>query len=768
MTACTFGALEASADVWPPCQESHLLIVGLGLIGGSLAAALRQSGFKGRISACDPNPSEIALGINLGLIDSGGSQLTELLDGVSMVVLAVPVLAMESVMSTLSAALHRASEHVVITDVGSTKATIRDCAVRTFGEMPPAMVLGHPIAGSEKSGVAAANAALYINHKVILTPEPTTDSDALTRVEALWRAAGADVLQMSVERHDQVLARTSHLPHLLAFSLVDTLARQDERLEIFRYAAGGFRDFTRIAGSDPVMWRDIFIANRDAVLSSLDDFEAGLARLRQAVESGDSDTLIATFDRASHARHYFDTLLNKTSYQAEYHMQPHGKVTYRVQPGGQAQGRLRVPGDKSMSHRSIMLGALAEGVTEVKGFLEGEDSLATLQSFREMGVAIEGPHQGRVTIHGVGMHGLKAPAGPLYVGNSGTAMRLFAGLLAGQAFDSELTGDESLTKRPMGRVADPLRLMGATIDTAEGGRPPLRIKGGAALKGINYDMPMASAQVKSCLLLAGMYAEGETRVREPAPTRDHTERMLNGFGYSVSREGDTCWLQGGGKLTAGPIDVPSDISSATFFLVAAAITPGADITLEHVGINPTRIGVINILSLMGADLTLENEHEVGGEPVADIRIRYTPLKGIDIPVDQVPLAIDEFPALFIAAANAQGKTRLRGAEELRVKESDRIQAMADGLAILGVEHTVVEDGIDIVGNADDNVASYGGGRIDSLGDHRIAMAFAIASLRANEEIIIDDCANVATSFPDFVALAQHIGMRVSVEGANDA
>ena len=759
-------ALESSAGVRSSCQESHLLIVGLGLIGGSLAAALRHSGFKGHISACDSNASEIALGIDLGLIDHGGSQLAELLDDVSMVILAVPVLAMESVMTTLAGSLHRASKNVVITDVGSTKATIRDCAVRAFGEVPPSVVLGHPIAGSEKSGVAAADSALYINHKVILTPEPNVDAGALARVEALWCATGADVLQMSVERHDQVLARTSHLPHLLAFSLVDTLARQDERLEIFRYAAGGFRDFTRIAGSDPVMWRDIFIANRDAVLSSLDDFEAGLARLRKAVESGDSDALIATFDRASHARHYFDTLLNKTSYQAEYHMQPHGKVTYRVQPGGQAQGRLRVPGDKSMSHRSIMLGALAEGVTEVKGFLEGEDSLATLQSFREMGVAIEGPYQGRVTIHGVGMHGLKAPAGPLYVGNSGTAMRLFAGLLAGQAFDSELTGDESLTKRPMGRVADPLRLMGATIDTAEGGRPPLKIKGGAPLKGIYYDMPMASAQVKSCLLLAGMYAEGETRVREPAPTRDHTERMLNGFGYEVSREGDTCWLQGGGKLAASPIDVPSDISSATFFLVAAAITPGADITLEHVGINPTRVGVINILSLMGADLTLENQHEVGGEPVADIRIRYAPLKGIDIPVDQVPLAIDEFPALFIAAANAQGKTRLRGAEELRVKESDRIQAMADGLAILGVEHTVVEDGIDIVGNADDAVASYGGGRIDSLGDHRIAMAFAIASLRASDEIIIDDCANVATSFPDFVTLAQRIGMQVSVEGAN--
>ncbi|MDI5920295.1 bifunctional prephenate dehydrogenase/3-phosphoshikimate 1-carboxyvinyltransferase [Halomonas sp. LR5S13] len=757
-------------------RESRILIVGLGLIGGSLAAALRAAGVvrcdsgdagesrsleRTEIVACDPDAGEIARGIEMGLIDRGDPRLEAVIEGASLVVLAVPVLAMAGVMKALAACLDRAAPHVVVTDVGSTKAAIREAAMTAFGRMPANLVLGHPIAGSEKSGVAAADAWLYARHKVILTPEPDTHPAATARVRALWEATGAEVLEMDVARHDQVLARTSHLPHLLAFSLVDTLARQDERLEIFRYAAGGFRDFTRIAGSDPVMWRDIFIANRDAVLASLDDFEAGVARLRRAVERGDGDAMLATFDRASHARHYFESLLNQTSYQAEYQMQQHGKLRYRVSPGGGVTGRIRVPGDKSISHRSIMLGALAEGVTEVKGFLEGEDSLATLQAFREMGVAIEGPHQGRVTVHGVGMHGLKAPSGPLYVGNAGTAMRLFAGLLAGQAFDTELTGDASLTKRPMGRVADPLRAMGAEIDTAEGGRPPLHIHGGKALKGITYDMPMASAQVKSCLLLAGLYAEGETRVREPAPTRDHTERMLQGFGYEVHREGDTCWLKGGGRLTAAPIDVPSDISSATFFLVAAAITPGSDLVLEHVGINPTRIGVINILQLMGADLRLENQHEVGGEPVADLHIRYASLRGIDIPVEQVPLAIDEFPALFIAAANAEGTTRLRGAEELRVKESDRLQAMANGLATLGVEHVLHEDGIDIVGRLEGRGgegASYGGGHIDSLGDHRIAMAFAIAALRAGGEIVIDDCANVATSFPGFIDLARRVGL----------
>jgi 3-phosphoshikimate 1-carboxyvinyltransferase len=438
-------------------------------------------------------------------------------------------------------------------------------------------------------------------------------------------------------------------------------------------------------------------------------------------------------------------------------------VRFLLQPGGSAIGTLRVPGDKSISHRSIMLGAIAEGVTEISGFLEGEDALSTLNAFRAMGVPIEGPDNGNVRVHGVGLHGLRAPHGPLDMGNSGTSMRLLSGLIAGQKFSATLIGDESLSKRPMERVAKPLRLMGAMVETQQGGRPPITISGQGKLKGIHYDLPMASAQVKSCLLLAGLYAEGETSVTEPAPTRDHTERMLGGFGYPIERRGNaTVAIKSGSKLIATKIDVPADISSATFFIVAAAIAPGSDITLTHVGINPTRIGIITILKLMGADLTIANTREVGGEPVADIRVRYAPLHGIEIPEEQVPLAIDEFPALFIAAACAEGTTILRDAEELRVKESDRIQVMADGLKTLGVSAEPTPDGIVIVGG--DNKV-FGGGTLHSHHDHRIAMSFAIASLRASAPITIEDCDNVATSFPNFVELAQRAGIRIEAQGA---
>ena len=757
---------------------NRVAIIGLGLIGGSLAAAIRARGLATTIVAGARSERTLERGKLLGLIDDGSTDFAEAVKGADLVFLSVPVSSMADTMAKMAPGL---GNTVIITDGGSVKGKVIDAAQQAIPAHINRFVPGHPIAGKEKSGVDAADASLYQNHRVILTPTEQTDPQATEKVRALWAAVGAEVLTMAPDEHDRVLAETSHLPHLLAFSLVDTLARQGDSLDIFRYAAGGFRDFTRIASSDPLMWHDIFKENRDSVLRAVDLFQHGLASFRQAVEQGDSDALLAIMTRANSARAHFLALSARTSYTAAAQLNDdrinatasdqtamsntvsagHGRrVEFHLQPGGALNGSLRVPGDKSISHRSIMLGALADGITEIEGFLEGEDALATLQAFRDMGVVIEGPSAGRVRVHGVGLRGLKAPTGTLYMGNSGTSMRLLMGLLSGQPFDTELTGDASLSKRPMERVAKPLRAMGADIATSDGpekkGTPPVHIKGSTTLKGIHYDLPVASAQVKSAILLAGLYAEGDTSVTEPAPTRDHTERMLAGFGYPVSRNGATSKVSGGGKLTACSLEVPADISSAAFFLVGASIAEGSELLLRHVGINPTRTGIIDILKLMGADITLENQRDAGGEPVADIRVRSAKLKGITIPEELVPLAIDEFPVLFIAAANAEGDTILHGAEELRVKESDRIQVMADGLTTVGVENEVYPDGIRIRGG------QYGGGEVYAHGDHRIAMSFAIASLKANAPILIHDCANVATSFPGFAELASNAGLKLTV------
>ncbi|MEH6469304.1 MAG: prephenate dehydrogenase/arogenate dehydrogenase family protein, partial [Porticoccus sp.] len=546
-----------------PKGINRLVVIGLGLIGSSLAKAARDRGLCQEVIGCSRSPETLVKAMKAGVVDRVVDSIEavagELGDG-DLVVISVPTLTVPAIVRQLQPIL---SQSVTITDVASVKGSVVTALKEVYGDIPAQFVPGHPIAGSEKSGVDAVNPGLFDDHRVILTPLPETGDDHLQRVTGLWSGAGAVVSEMSVSEHDEVLAATSHLPHMLAYALVDTLSNMRENREIFRYAAGGFRDFTRIAASDPVMWHDIVMANNQAVLSVLDDLTEHVDRIKQAITRGDGDYLLGVFTRAREARNHFSKMLENKAY-----LEPMTQtIDYRVSPGGSVSGRVRIPGDKSISHRSIMLGSISQGVTEVTGFLEGEDSLATLQAFRDMGVVIEGPTDGRVIVHGVGLNGLKAPVGPLYLGNSGTSMRLLSGLLAAQPFDVELTGDESLSKRPMARVAEPLRQMGAVIETEEGGRPPLRIKGGQHLKAIDYELPMASAQVKSCVLLAGLYADGVTRTTEPAPTRDHTERMLTGFGYQVNRKGAVAELTGGGELAAMAIDVPADISSATFYMV---------------------------------------------------------------------------------------------------------------------------------------------------------------------------------------------------------
>ncbi len=769
---------QSFINTQPPLFKQALFkqvcVIGLGLIGASLAQAIKDNGLSQRLVAVDRHTPSIEEAIKQGLLEAGSSSLSEVVAGSDLIIIAVPVQAVQAVFAGIKQAMDNGelATDCMITDVCSTKANIIDAAKTIFTDLPVGLVPAHPIAGAENSGYHARRATLFVNHSVIICELPTTSDIAIAKLRLLWEAVGAKVMPMDAHHHDTILAHTSHLPHLLAFNLVEQLASHDDNLDMFRYAAGGFRDFSRIAASDPKMWHDIFFANQSAIVSALDEYDVYLQTMRQLIIDKDSTALMGLLGRAQAARRHFGHMLASTPYTDTSAM----SASYIITPSNTVSGTISIPGDKSISHRSIMLGSLATGVTHVTGFLEGEDALATLQAFRDMGVTIEGPDNGNLTIHGVGMNGLKPSKTPIYMGNSGTSMRLLAGILAAQPFDSVLLGDTSLNKRPMERVAAPLRKMGAVIQsTGHSGTAPLSITGretvGEPLQGIDYELPVASAQIKSCLLLAGLWSEGTTTITQPEISRDHTERMLSAFGYPVTVDGNRISVEGGGTLTGGDIAVPADISSAAFFMVAAAISQNSELTLTQVGINPTRTGVIDILKLMNADISLSNETYVGGEPVADITIRASNLVGIEIPEHLVPLAIDEFPVLFVAASCAQGRTVLTGAKELRVKESDRIAVMAEGLQTLGVDCTVTDDGLIIEGkgieskNGDINNSQpvFGGGHIVSHHDHRIAMSFSVASLRAAEQITIEGTETVNTSFPGFADLANQIGMSIQVD-----
>lgn len=427
--------------------------------------------------------------------------------------------------------------------------------------------------------------------------------------------------------------------------------------------------------------------------------------------------------------------------------------SYTVQPAKAIRGEIRVPGDKSISHRSIMLGSIASGTTTIRGFLRGEDNLSTLNAFRAMGVSVTDDGE-TLRIDGKGVHGLQEPADILDCGNSGTSIRLLAGLLAGQRFFSVLTGDQYLRKRPMKRVIEPLSRMGGCIYGREGGsKAPLAVVG-KPLQGINYSSPVASAQVKSAILLAGLYADGATTVTEPHLSRDHSERMLRFFGADLETFAGGVTLRGGRDLRGGHIEVPADISSAAFFIVAALIVPGSELLIQGVGVNPARTGILDILVAMGGSIELLNQRELSGEPVADLLVKSSCLKGISIGGDLVPRAIDEFPVICVAAALAEGRTVISDARELRVKETDRIKAMASNLGRAGVTVSETEDGMAIVG-----MERLAGGDFESFGDHRIAMAMLVAGVAARSAVSVDDVACIATSFPDFTSLLERVAVR---------
>ena len=748
-----------------------LALIGLGLIGSSIARAAKKYQLAESILAYDADQEAMILAKQHAIIDqwadSAKAAIKRTNSIVDCIVIATPV---SSIIAVLKDIADSIPPEAIIIDTGSVKQSIVDAA---SGFLAPdrlaRFVPCHPVAGAEKSGVLAGRDDLFTDHKIIITPLSCSDAQAVERVKAFWLAMDTQVLSMPATRHDKLLAMTSHLPHLLAFSLVNSLAEVDESLDVFRYAAGGFADFTRIAASDPKMWHDIFLANKAELIKTVQLFKEGLEKFEEAVATEDSEKLLGIMAKAKSARQCFSHRLKRTG-----SMNKQEYISYRIDPKpgeikrAGVRGRIQVPGDKSISHRAIIFGAISQGITEIHGFLEGEDNLATLEAFRLLGVVIEGPSQSKVKVHGVGLHGLKAPKDALYLGNSGTSMRLLCGLLAGQAFNTVLTGDASLSKRPMARVIQPLRKMGAEILAKEDNFAPLHITGNPHLQAIDYSLPIASAQVKSCLLLAGLYAQGQTSIRASEVSRNHTELMLQGFGCKTiktqcSDNSNTISLSPVTSLTGQEVHVPGDISSAAFFMVLASLLPDSELTITKLGINPTRTGIISVLEQMGAHINLANTKEITGEPVADIRITSAPLKAVSITPDLVPKAIDEFPIIFVAAAFAEGTSLIQGIKELRYKESDRIQTMVKGLTALGIKTEEKEDQLTIHGTPVTNTIDMENTQpvvIDACGDHRIAMAFTMAAFISGRSVIIKDCTNVATSFPNFTELLKQIGLDV--------
>ena len=751
---------------------NNIIIAGLGLMGGSLALAIKKNNLAKQVIAYDCDEQALEEAVKRKIINKAVLTMEEAAalaqDENDLIIIAVPLKATEQVLIDCTTA----SPKSLMTEIGSAKGHLHRM-IQAHLKGNPALsnfVPSHPIAGIEKNGLSNASAELYKNHKCIITPLDNNLPESVARIAAFWQAIGSDVSYMDIKLHDKIFSYTSHLPHLLSYTLVESLSQDPNAEDFFNYAAGGFRDFTRIAASDERMWADVFAVNRGNLLKAITRFQKFLSQMRSDLQQSNEEQLIARIKRARHGRQRFEASKSLESSIASslesgksanvFSGEFSSEFDYVSSPCSQLTGEIKVAADKSISHRSIIFGSIAEGISSVNNFLPAEDTLNTINIFRSMGVSITMDRNKKsIKIKGVGLHGLRKPDNFLDCGNSGTAARLLCGLLSGQSFSSQIRGDISLSARPMDRVITPLSQMGARIYASNNNRLPLLIIGNRTLRSIDYDMPVASAQIKSALILASLYTDGETLIKEIAPTRDHTERMLKNFGYRVARAKDgTISVKGRGRLNAASINVPADISSAAFFMVAALITPNSSILLKDVSINPTRIGIITILNQMGADIELLNKRQFGNEAVADIAVTSSELSGITIAPELVPLAIDEMPIIMVAAAYAKGTTRISGAEELRVKETDRIAAMVDGLTRVGVKVKATKDGAVIEGGK-----GVKGGIVDSYQDHRIAMSFTVAACAAEKPIHVQRCANVATSFPDFKECASSLGMEITIK-----
>lgn len=724
----------------------NVMIIGLGMIGGSFAKALKERGLA-TMYAVDRREGELALGVSTGVIDYPAEMTADFISKMDVIVLATPVRAMESVLTDLKPFL---AEHTLVTDVGSTKGSVVEAVRRVFGYVPANFIPGHPIAGAEKSGVLASNSLLFEKHMAIVTPLPDSNPVLLDRLHRLWRAVGADVVSMDVNHHDHVLASSSHLPHLLAYTLVDALANGERSQDIFKFAAGGFRDFTRIASSDPVMWRDVFMANKDATLSTLDHFTDRLADMRAAIEQGDGASMFGVFTRAKSARDHFLRLLEQRTIGSAKEVRP---VSVSVLPASAIKGEISLLGDKSLSHKVITIAALSEGMSEIRNVDLTGDVRITMQAFRDMGVVIEEAAADHLRVHGVGLRGLKAPIAPINVHQSRESLYLLLPVLAGQSFPVSVVAEEALLNQSMSDLFSLVRKMGGDVVSDMADCLPVSLVPGVS-SNVCIDLKAGSERLRMSALLAALYSPADGSVVTKSTELSHCEVLLRHFGVTILDHAD------GFKVVSAPlvgtdIVLSGDEYEVAWLVLLASLLPGSELLIENAGLDFVSFAFLSFLKSIGAEVSIPELGEFGLYE-GRVQAGFAEFSSFTLSPEQSYQFRDELPLLCVAAAYAKGESSIQGVGSLPYYCEDRVLALVDALKHMKIA-CVYENG--------DLLIKGGlplGGELDCAGDDKLALAMLALGARSQSVTKVNDCQKLLEEFNELESVAVQLGFHCTV------
>lgn len=724
----------------------NVMIIGLGMIGGSFAKALKERGLA-TLYGVDRRESELALGVSTGVIDYPAELTETYISKMDVIILATPVRAMESVLTELKPLL---SENTLLTDVGSTKGSVIESARRVFGTVPANFIPGHPIAGAEKSGVLASNSLLFEKHMAIVTPLPDSNPVLLDRLHRLWRSVGADVVSMDVVHHDHVLASSSHLPHLLAYTLVDALANGERSQDIFKFAAGGFRDFTRIASSDPVMWRDVFMANKEATLATLDHFTDRLADMRAAIEQGDGASMFGVFTRAKSARDHFLRLLEQRTIGSSKEVRP---VSVSVLPASVVKGDISLLGDKSLSHKVITIAALSSGLSEIRNIDLTGDVRITMQAFRDMGVVIEESSVDCLRIHGVGLRGLKAPIAPINVHQSRESLYLLLPVLAGQQFPVTVVAEGGLLNQPMGDLFSLIREMGGEVVSEVADCLPVSLSPNVSLD-VSVYLKTASGSLRMAAFLAALYSPEKGRVVQPQRSLSHSDVLFRYFGANMSA------LEDGFDIKPMPLQgvdvvLSGDEYETLWLVLLANLLPGSELMISNAGLDSVSFAFLSLLKSMGADVTLPVRGQ-SGLYEGEVRAGFAELHAFELSVEQCYQFRDELPLLCVAAAYAKGDSRIKGIGALPYYCEDRVLAIVDALEQMSIVCAHDEGDLLITGGLPQ------GGELDCAGDDKLALAMLLLGARSQSVTKVNDCQKLLEEFNELESVAMQLGFHCSV------